>query len=127
MKGFLKFLLLVAVEFVVGMAAVLVLSFIVTLLSQIAIGRLLMSIINDGYVSEVVTLISNCAAFFVCALLASKMNAFRPYRAMCIVAVIGAAYGIISGIIHGENFIASIIRLVISLVFFYKAKALIDE
>lgn len=127
MKGFLKFLLLAAVELVVAMVAVTVLSFVVTLLSQIAVGRALLSIINDGYVSEVVTMISNVATYLICALLANKIKAYRSYRALCIIGAVGAAYGIVSGIIWDENIISYIIRLVISLVFFFKAAEFIEK
>ena len=122
MKGFLKFLLLLVVEFVVAFISVTVLSLVVVLLSKIAIGRLMLAIINDGYVSEVVTFISNVVTFFVCALLADKINAYRPYRAVCIFAAIDAVYGIVSGVIHEENFIGCIIRLAVALYFFYQAR-----
>ena len=127
MKGFLKFLLLVVVELVVSLVAVTILSAVVTLLSQISIGRALLSIINDGYVSEVVTMMSNVVTYLVCAMLADKMKAYRPYRALCIIGAVGAVYGIVSGIIWGENIIAYIIRLVISIVFYFKASDFIDK
>ena len=127
MKGFLKFLLLAVVEFAVGIVAVTVLSLLVMLLSQIGIGRALLSIINDGYVSEVVTIVSNLIAYLACALLASKLKAYKPYRALCIVGSVLAVYSIVSSIIHDESFISYIIRLVISLVFFFKASYFIDK
>lgn len=127
MKGFLKFLLLGIVETAVGVIAALALSLVVSLLSQIAIGRALLSIVNDGYVSEVVAMAANATAYLVCALLANKLNAYKPYRALCIVGVALAAYSIISSIIRAEPFIAYIIRLVISLVFFFQASRFIDK
>ena len=128
MKSFLKFLLLVIVETAVGLVAGLALSFIVYLLSQISLGRALLSIINDGYVSEVVTMASNVIAYLVCALLAGKLRAYKPYRALCIVGAAFAVYSIISSIVHGDSGIISyIIRFVISLIFFFKANYFIEK
>lgn len=127
MKGILKFLLLATVEIIAGMVIALVLSLVSFLLSKVAIGQLLLSIINDGHVSEVVTMISNAAAYLICAMIANKLNAYLPYRVLCIFGVLGAGYGIISGILYGDNIITYIIRLVISLAFFFNASRFIDK
>ena len=126
MRGFLKFLLLLLVRFVALLVLGAVLTAIVYALSLFSIGRWFLSIINDGYTGEVVTMLAQAGAYAACLILANKLRAFRPYRALCIVGSAFAVYVIASSIRYNEPLMSYLITLVISLIFFVKSKEWIE-
>ena len=127
MKGFLKFILLATVRFVVLMVSGVGFTFVAYILSLFGIGRWFLSIINDGYVSEVITMYAHALSYGACILLANKIKAYRPFCALCIVGAVSAVYGIVSSIRYSEPVISFIIALVISIIFFANAKEWVEK
>lgn len=122
MKGFFKFLLFAVVHTIATFIVGSVVTGIIYLLSQIGIGRALLSIINDGYVTELIAPISQGVAYVVCVLIADKLRGYKPFRALCIVNALLQLYGIVSSIIWDEAFIQYILALIVSIIFFFRAR-----
>ena len=119
--GFLKYLLLLIVKVILALIIPLLLVLIFLALSKvgfiakIANFALILLGIGESNAHDVTGFIVHGGAYGVCFLLAEKMNAHKPFVAVCITGIVIAVIGGVLNIVNGQFFYPNIVELFISI------------